>query len=69
MSSTGTQSALREVGAGTTEQQRILLKATLLTPRAVGRKQVVDFLSGAGAAYLESITWEMKAYIGVIKAF
>lgn len=54
VSSAGTQSAVCRVRAGTAEQQRLLLKAAVLTPRAVGRKQVVHILAGAGAAYPES---------------
>lgn len=53
-SSAGTQSAVCRVRAGTAEQQRLLLKAAVSTPRAVGRKQVVHILAGAGAAYPKS---------------
>jgi len=63
LGSTGAQSALRGVGAGTAEQQRLQLEAAASAPRAVGRKQVVDFLSHAGAAETESAPREMKREI------
>lgn len=60
MSSAGTQSAVSRVRAGTTEQQRLLLKAAVSTPRAVGRKQVVHILPHAGAADPKSKKIENK---------
>lgn len=60
VSPAGTQSAVCGVRAGTAEQQRLLLKAALSTPRAVGRKQVVHILAGAGAAYPKSKKKDQK---------
>ena len=50
----GAESAIGGVRTGTAEQQPLLLQPTATPPRAVGRKQVVDFLLCAGAVQAES---------------
>lgn len=55
-----TQPAVGRVGAGTAEQQRLLLEATVSTPRTVGGEQVVGFLGHSRAADPESGKWKMN---------
>lgn len=51
VSSAGTQPAVFGVRTGTTEKQRLLLKAAVSTPGAIWRKQVIHALLHTGAAY------------------